>query len=112
MNEERERLLAVCLKRAGRRRPAVKDVLRALAEPGIRLCFEHPHFARLLSRLRYDLDDSLWPACRAAQAELAGRFREAFAAALPGLPAEEVGTRLHYVLGQSRPGPRVKTIVR
>jgi hypothetical protein len=74
-------------------------VLRALAEPSLRLCFEHPHFARLLSRLRHDVDDSLWPAYRAAQAELTEGFREAFAAALPNLPADEVRARLHYVLG-------------
>lgn len=88
-----------CLARAGEKRPAVKDVLRALAEPSLRLCFEHPHFARLLSRLRYDQDDSLWPAYRAAQAECTKSFREAFAAALSGLPAGEVRTRVHYVLG-------------
>lgn len=99
LNEERSRLLADCLKRARGKRPAVKKVLRALAEPGLRLCFEHPHFARLLSRLRYDLDESLWPAYRSMQAELTERFREAFAAALPGLAAGEVRTRLHYVLG-------------
>lgn len=96
LNEERARLLADCLKR---KRPAAKEVLRALAEPSLRLCFEHPYFARLLSRLRFDLDDSLWPAYRAAQAELTEGFRGAFAAALPKLPAEELRTRLHYVLG-------------
>lgn len=99
LNEKRARLLADCLRQAKGKRPAVKEVLRALAEPSLRLCFEHPHFARLLSRLRYDQDDSLWPAYRSAQAELTDRFREAFAAALPGLPTGEVRTRLHYVLG-------------
>ncbi|HEX8143819.1 MAG TPA: hypothetical protein VF553_14570 [Pyrinomonadaceae bacterium] len=81
---------------------AVKELLLALAEPSLRLCFEHPHFARLLSCLRYDLNDSLWPAYRSAQAELTKGFRKAFAAALPGLPAGEVRTRLHYVLGAVR----------
>src|SRR3954470_15653185 len=44
LNEERARLLADCLKRAGGKRPAVKEILRSLAEPSLRLCFEHPHF--------------------------------------------------------------------
>lgn len=96
LNEERARMLAVCL---SRKRPAVKEVLRALAEPSIRLCFEHPYFARLLSRLRHDRDESLWPAYRSAQQELNEEFRKAFEAALPGLPVDEVRTRLHYVLG-------------
>jgi len=54
---------------------------------------------RLLGRLRHDPDETLWPAYRAAQAELTEGFRKAFAAALPDLPAREVRTRLHYVLG-------------
>lgn len=99
LNEDRARLLAACLKKAGRKRPAAMDVLRALAEPSLRLCFEHPHFARLLSRLRYDQDGSLWPAFRSAQAGLTEEFRAAFEAALPALPADEARTRLHYVLG-------------
>lgn len=99
LNEERARRLADCLKRAGGKRPAAKEVLRALAEPSLRLCFEHPYFARLLSRLRYDMDDSLWPAYRATQAELTQGFREAFAAALPNQSDGEVRARLHYVLG-------------
>jgi AcrR family transcriptional regulator len=115
LNEERARLLADCLSRAGAKRPAVKEVLRALAEPSLRLCFEHPHFARLLSRLRHDFDDSLWPAYRSAQAELTESFREAFAAALPNLPEGEVRARLHYVLGAIQqvwshcPRPAVET---
>lgn len=99
LNEERAGLLTDFQRRAGLKRPTVKEMLRALVEPSLRLCFESPHFARLLSRLRYDLDDSLWPAYRSAQAELTDGFREAFAAALPDLPAGEVRTRLHYVLG-------------
>ncbi|HEX8353899.1 MAG TPA: TetR/AcrR family transcriptional regulator [Pyrinomonadaceae bacterium] len=99
LNEERARLLADCLRRAGGKRPAAKEVLRALAEPSLRLCYEHPHFARLLSRLRYDLDDSLWPAYRSWQAELTEGFRQALAAALPNLSEAELRMRLHYVLG-------------
>jgi len=52
-----------------------------------------------LSRLRHDPDETLWPAYRAAQAKLTEGFRKAFGAALPDLPAGEVRTRLHYVLG-------------
>jgi AcrR family transcriptional regulator len=99
LNEERSQRLADCLKQADGHQPHVIEVLRALAEPSLRLCFEYPYFARLLSRLRYDQDDKLWPAYRAVQAELTDGFRRAFAAALPDLPDGEVRARLHYVLG-------------
>lgn len=74
-------------------------ILEALAEPSIALCFEQPHFARLASRLRAELDASLWQEYRAHQAEVTQRFQEALRAALPHLTPEEVSTRLHYVLG-------------
>lgn len=99
LNGERTRMLAECLERAGGKRPPVKEVLRALAEPSLRLCFEHPHFARLSSRLRFDPDSFLWSDFRSAQTALIEKFREAFAASLPDLPGDEVKTRLHYVLG-------------
>lgn len=41
-----------------------------------------------------DLDDSLWPAHRSAQAELTEGFREALAAALPDLSEGEARARL------------------
>ena len=99
LNEERLRLLEGCLARAGGRRPAVREVLRALAEPSLRLCFQHPHFARLSSRLRFDPDADLWSHFRSAQTELIKKFEAAFAAALPELTEDELRARLHYVLG-------------
>jgi AcrR family transcriptional regulator len=99
LNEERLRLLAASLERAKGKRPAVQEVLRALAEPSLRVCFEYPYFARLSSRLRFDRDSDLWVDFRTAQSGLIEKFREAFAASLPGLPEEELRIRLHYVLG-------------
>jgi AcrR family transcriptional regulator len=93
LNQERLRRLAAYPS------PAVAEVLEALATPALELCFEHPYFARLASRLRAELDASLWREYRAQQAEVTERFREALQAALPELSSEEVSTRLHYVLG-------------
>lgn len=99
LNEARLRLLEDCLARAGGKRPPVREVLRALAEPSLLLCFEYPHFARLSSRLRFDPDTDLWSNFRSAQTELIKKFEAAFAAALPELTEDELRTRLHYVLG-------------
>ena len=79
--------------------PTVGEVLDALSTPAIELCFEHPFYARLASRLRAELDPSLWREYRSQQADVTERFRDAFQSALPGLPPDEVNTRLHYVLG-------------
>jgi AcrR family transcriptional regulator len=103
LNEERLRLLddtwSACWNRGAESRPTVEDVLAALVGPSIRLCFEHPYFARLASQLRADGDPALWQDYRSRQAGVMSRFRETFASALPELAAEEVATRLHYILG-------------
>src|SRR5882724_5380853 len=58
--EERLRRLEECINKARGKKPMVRDILRSLVEPSIQLCFEHPHFARLSSRLRFDSNKSLW----------------------------------------------------
>lgn len=74
-------------------------VLHALAVPALDLCFEHPRFARLASRLRADTDPSVWEQYRLHQAGFVATFLAAFTAARPDLPADESARRLHYVLG-------------
>ena len=99
LNQERLRRLALCQAARAPGTPEVAEVLDALATPALDLCFEHPHFARLASRLRAELDPSLWREYRSQQAEVTERFREALQLALPDLAPAEISTRLHYVLG-------------
>jgi AcrR family transcriptional regulator len=99
LNDEQLALLDGCLARAGRERPSVECLIHALAAPALRLSFEHPHFARLLSRLRLESDKSLWADYRASRAAVRERFHEAFGLALPELDPREIATRVHYVVG-------------
>ena len=98
LTDERLRRLDECLLRAGEKRPLVKNILRALVEPSLQLCFDHPYFARLSSRLRFDKDTSLWSEYLAHQSTMMRRYQDALCAALPGLPTDEVYRRLVYVL--------------
>lgn len=77
----------------------VEAILRAIFEPSVRIGFEHPDFARLASRLRYEEDASRWQNYRARQGDLPDRFRNALAAALPQLDSEELQRRLQLVMG-------------
>ena len=77
----------------------METILAALVEPRVRLCFEHPHFARLASQLRAEADRSLWREYRERGAAFREQFQEAMAAALPHLPAAELDTPLHFVHG-------------
>jgi len=104
LDDKRKALLAGFQAASGGKASA-EEVLQALVAPSIELCFEHPYFARLISQIRLNHDQSLWDDYRADRADRAGRaeqvqlFRDAFAAALPQLSAQEIDTRQHYVLG-------------
>jgi AcrR family transcriptional regulator len=106
LNAERLRLLDASQTDAAERvvsgPPSALDsdaVLYALVAPALRLAFQHPHFARLASRLRLDPDRSLWRDYRAGQQEVTTRFQQALGAALPHLEEDEVTARLHFVQG-------------
>lgn len=97
LNEERLRMLAArCPAGAA---PSPRDVLHALAVPSLELCFAHPFFARLASRLRAESDPSVWVQYRLHQASFLATFEAAFAAARTDLPPAEAIRRLHYVIG-------------
>jgi len=100
LTAERLRRLEECLRTAGKKRPRVENILRALVEPSLQLCFQYPHFARLSSRLRFDKDKSLWSEYLAHQETMMSKYLEALSAALPDLPQDEVYRRLVYVLAE------------
>jgi len=98
--EERLRLLEQCLAKSRGNKPLVEDILRALVEPSLRLCFEHPHFARLSSRLRFDSNKSLWSEYLSHQTVMMAKYQKALSSALPHLSKDTLYRRFVYVLGQ------------
>jgi AcrR family transcriptional regulator len=96
---ERVRLLDVCQQDETTGGPTVEHLLYALVSPSIKLCFAHPNFTLLASRLRVDTNEFLWADYRARQEFLKERFATLFRAALPYLSPQEVDVRLCYVLG-------------
>ena len=100
LTAERLRRLEECLLTANKKRPTVKDILRALVEPSIQLCFQYPYFARLSSRLRFDKNKSLWSEYLAHQDTMMSKYLKALSVALPDLPKDEVYWRLVYVLAE------------
>jgi len=94
LNEERRAMLAKVTDPHD-----VEGILAALALPAIRLTCQKPFYARLASRLRYEGEGERWQQYRARQEGIIREFEGALQAALPHLPAEEVRTRLRYVMG-------------
>ena len=82
--------------------PTVDQLVSAFVDPVLE-CSEGPrgeHFLRLVARTHGD-PDGPWRAAvaRAPFAEVLGRFARALGAAAPHLSAEDVGWRLHLMVG-------------
>lgn len=100
LNRERLQLLSAC----ERQRPEGLDataVLAMLFVPAFRLSHgstSGPAFMRLLGRVYSDPSPFICSYLQQHYRSISGRFFEAFARALPTLPRNELGLRLHFAL--------------
>lgn len=99
VNLERIRLLDRC---EGQGRPSVEELLTALFGPALRLAREPERgndFMRLCARFYSEPAEYLESTFREEFSEVLSRFHEAFQRALPELPGDVVGRRLHFAIG-------------
>jgi AcrR family transcriptional regulator len=102
VNEARLRMLDQAERSAGQGPLEIECVLRALIEPPLRLYAEHergPQFTRVCGRIYAERSSALEETFDELFQELVDRFRAACARALPQLPPEELGWRLHFAVG-------------
>lgn len=102
ITEERLRLLAACAPARGRP-PMLEQVLEAFLRPAFSLGLEEgvdgATFGKLRARLSVESEALYRRILSRAFDASTGRFLEAVAAALPGLPPQEVAWRFHFMLG-------------
>lgn len=102
ITEERLRLLAACAPARGRP-PMLEQVLAAFLRPAFSLGLEAgvdgATFGKLRARLSVESEALYRRILSRAFDASTGRFLEAVAAALPGLPSQEVAWRFHFMLG-------------
>lgn len=99
LNEERLRLLDVC--EADDAAPDCITILGVLFVPALQLGRDPaggPAFLRLLGRVYSDASPFIRDHLQSHYRPIFGRFFEAFARALPQLPRNELGLRLHFAL--------------
>jgi len=103
MNQERIELLERAEREAGNKPPTVEKVISAMLIPALRLARDEEragkHFLRVLGRAYADPAPFIRHFLSAQYAEMIGRYKEAFARALPHLPRQELSWRLHFVMG-------------
>ena len=99
VNVERIRLLDCC---EARGQPSVEELLTALFGPALSLAREPERgndFMRLCARFYSEPAEYLESTFREEFSEVLSRFHEAFQRALPELPGEELGRRMHFAIG-------------
>jgi AcrR family transcriptional regulator len=102
VNRERLARLAACQARAGKRPPAVAEIIRAFVEPVLELRSDPEAgqaFARLMGRSFFEPNLQVRRVIVAQMREVARRFAAALQSALPELPEPELWWRMHFSLG-------------
>ncbi len=102
MNAERLRRLAA-LKTTQGERPPLQALIQTFIAPPLELSRDRvtggEHFVRLLGRTYTEPTETLQAHVRNLYDEVSEQFREAFRAALPELPRDELYWRLHFMVG-------------
>lgn len=101
LNQERLQLLSVCEQQQGSGVLDASAVLSVLFVPALRLSRDAaggPAFMRLLGRVYSDPSPFIRDYLQEHYRPIFGRFFEAFSRALPELPRNELGMRLHFSL--------------
>src|SRR5215813_4950612 len=103
MNQERVDLLSALEKAAAPAAVPCEQILSAMFVPALRLARDPERggkdFLRLLGRAYADPAPFIRQFLSAQYAVMIGRFKAAFARALPELPPKELSWRLHFIMG-------------
>ena len=103
MNQERVALLARFEREVAPHALTAEKVLTAMFIPALRLARDPErggkNFLRLLGRAYADPAPFIRRFLSEQYADMIARFKSAFARALPHLPKQELGWRLHFVMG-------------
>lgn len=103
MNESRLSRLCELEHTYGIERIPLSRLIEAFVEPALALSRDRSRgssvFIKLLGRSYTEPAPRLQESVRSMYQEVIDRFRPAFAAALPGLPSEELYWRLHFLVG-------------
>ena len=103
MNQERVDLLSALERAAAPAAVSCEQILSAMFVPALRLARDPErggkNFLRLLGRAYADPAPFIRQFLSAQYAAMIGRFKAAFARALPELPPKELSWRLHFIMG-------------
>lgn len=77
----------------------VEYTLHALLAPGIKMCFERPHFLRIAGQIISDPDEEIYEILVSHFEDVFSKFKDAFDSSLPHVSEEELMWRIHFLIG-------------
>ena len=99
LSRERLKLLDKYEKRYGKGSVPVEYALYALFFPGIRMCFEAPHFLRIAGQIVSHPDEETYKIFIANFEDVFTKFKEVIIVSLPHISDEDLMWKMHFLIG-------------
>jgi hypothetical protein len=77
----------------------IEYALYALLSPGIKMCFEKPHFLKIAGQIVSHPDAETYKIFVSHFDDVFSRFKDVFAISLPRVSEEELMWRIHFLIG-------------
>ena len=99
LNRHRLQLLDTFEQKFGRGSVPIEYALYALLFPGIKMCFEQPHFLKIAGQIVSHPDEETHTIFVSHFEDVFSRFKDVFVIPLPHLSEEELMWRIHFLMG-------------
>lgn len=99
LNRQRLELLDVYKQQFGTDPVPIEYALHALLSPGIKMCFEKPHFLKIAGQIATHPDEETYIIFVSHFEDVFSRFKDVFALSLPHISDEELMWRIHFLIG-------------
>jgi len=99
LNRQRLELLEEFEQQFGRDSVPIEDALYALLSPGIKMCFEKPHFLKIAGQIVSHPDEEICVILASHFEDVFSRFKDVFVISLPHVSEEELMWRIHFLIG-------------
>lgn len=99
LNKQRLELLDTYEKQFGQGSIPIEYALHALIAPGIRMCFEEPHFLSITGQIVSHPDEETYTIFVTNFERVFSRFKDVLIVSLPDIAEEDLMWRIHFLTG-------------
>jgi len=99
LNIQRLELLDTFEQKFGTEPVPIEYALYALLSPGIKMCFEKPHFLKIAGQIVSHPDEETYKIFVSHFDDVFSRFKDVFVISLPHVSEEELLWRIHFLIG-------------